>query len=137
MNYRLLLLIPSCIVLLLTTTGCTDADRAALNAYGDEHVVELYSGGQKVREWQSTGKVFSEENSDGFYFKDSDSGQLVRVTGNVVVTPLLKGQKKSGNKPVAAQQYQAIPANVDAGGLFEKKDDGLEESAALPHVKKF
>ena len=107
--------------------GCSDADRASLSAYGDEHLVELYSGGQKVREWQSTGKVFSEENSDGFYFKDAGTGQLVRVTGDVVVTPLIKNS--TSTKTVQSQQtsYDGIPPNVDAGQAIKGVPDPFKD----------
>ena len=73
-----------CAVLL---TGCTDGYMAGFNAYGDPHSVELYSGGKMVRSWSSTGKVQSEESSDGFYFMDSETKKQVRVTGDLVITP--------------------------------------------------
>ena len=75
-------------LLSLATCGCTDAARSSYAAYGAEHSVELWSGGQKVREWTSTGKVHSEENSDGYYFMDKKTGKQVRVTGDVVITPI-------------------------------------------------
>ena len=107
--------------------GCSNADPASLTAYGDEHRVELYSGGQKVREWQSTGKVFSEENSNGFYFKDAESGQLVRVTGDVIVTPLIR--KSTGTKAVPPKQtnYDGIPPNVDAGQAINGTPDPFQD----------
>lgn len=74
--------------LLASLVGCTDAGQARFFALGQKHRVELYSGGQLVRSWTSTGKVFSEENSDGYYFMDQDTGVLVRVTGDLVVTPI-------------------------------------------------
>ena len=97
-----------------------------MNAYGDQHHIELYSGGTKVREWYSTGKVFSEENSDGFYFKDSESKLLVRVTGDVVVTPV-----KEIPKTVTGGQYKEIPPDVDAGELIKGKADPFESTNAL------
>lgn len=48
----------------------------------------MYSGGQKVREWTSTGKVLSESQSDGYYFEDSETGKLIEVAGDVVITKL-------------------------------------------------
>lgn len=68
--------------------SCTDAQRAKVGGLGDEFKVELYSGGKKVREWTSTGKVSNEENTDGYYFKDKDSGKLIEVSGDVVITKL-------------------------------------------------
>lgn len=68
--------------------GCTDAERSKLGGYGDKFKVEMYSGGQKVREWTSSGKVISEEGSDGYYFNDSETGKLIEVSGDVVITKL-------------------------------------------------
>ena len=107
--------------------GCSDADRASPSAYGDEHLVELYSGGRKVREWQATGKVFSEENSDGFYFKDAGTGQLVRVTGDVVVTPLIKNSTSTKTEQPKQTGYDGIPPNVDAGQAIKGDPDPFKE----------
>ena len=76
------------IVIASTLFSCTDANRSKLFGYGNQFKVEMYSGGQKVREWTSSGKVLSEEGSDGYYFKDKDSGKLIEVAGDVVITKL-------------------------------------------------
>ena len=78
----------------LSFISCTDATISSFKAYGDEHTVELYSGGKKVREWISTGKVISESSSDGYKFMDSKTNKLVRVSGDVVITILNKEQTK-------------------------------------------
>lgn len=80
MKYLLLLLC-------LFSVGCTDAEISQFQSFGSEHSIELYSGGEKVREWTSTGKVLSEENSDGYFFCDKATQKLVRVTGDLVITP--------------------------------------------------
>jgi len=67
--------------------GCTPATRAQFSSYGKTHSVELYSGGELVRSWTSVGKVETETDSDGYYFMDEATGVLVRVTGDLVVTP--------------------------------------------------
>ena len=72
----------------LAVIGCTDAQRAKIGGYGSPHHVELYSGGQKVREWVSSGKVDSEQESDGYYFNDMSTGKLIEVSGDVVITKL-------------------------------------------------
>ena len=36
--------------------------------------------------WISSGKVATEEGSDGYYFMDSATGKLVRISGNVIIT---------------------------------------------------
>lgn len=66
--------------------SCTDAKQEKLFNYGNEFKIEMYSGGQLVRTWISTGKVNSEQGSDGYYFKDKATGKLVEVTGDVVIT---------------------------------------------------
>lgn len=76
------------IAAVLLLCGCTDAQISGLQAIGAKHRVELWSGGQRVREWTSTGKVMSEEHSDGYLFRDSETQSLVRVSGSVVVTPI-------------------------------------------------
>lgn len=68
--------------------GCTDADRSKLGGYGDSFYVAQYSGGVCVSEWISTGKVHSEDGSDGYYFKDKRSGRLIEVSGDVIIVRL-------------------------------------------------
>lgn len=75
-------------VVAFVLASCTSADRAKLGGYGSEFRIEMYSGGVKVREWVSAGKVESESNSDGYYFKDKESGKLIEVSGDVVITKL-------------------------------------------------
>lgn len=70
----------------LAICSCTDASRSRLTGYGDEYKVEMYSGGQKVREWTASGKVISEQGSDGYYFNDKVTGKLIEVAGDVVIT---------------------------------------------------
>lgn len=75
-------------IIALSICSCTDASRARLTGYGDEYKVEMYSGGQMVRSWTSSGKVHSEESSDGYFFNDKASGKLIEVAGDVVITQL-------------------------------------------------
>lgn len=81
---RVLLFIAS----LVFIGGCSNAGVASMQALGVDHRIELWSGGQKVMEWTSSGKVFSEDGSDGYYFCDKKTNRLVRVTGDIVVTPI-------------------------------------------------
>lgn len=84
MNIRLIL---SAITLavILASTGCTNADRAKIFAYGSKHKITLYSGGVAVRVWHSSGAISNEERSDGYYFMDDDSRRLIRVSGDLVI----------------------------------------------------
>ena len=76
------------ITVLFSFASCTDAQRAKVGGLGDEFKVEMYSGGELVREWTSIGKVSSEGNTDGYYFKDKTTGKLIEVSGDVVITKL-------------------------------------------------
>ncbi len=72
----------------LLPIGCKDATQAQFRSLGKRHRVEMYSGGQKVREWTSTGNISNEVHSDGWYFEDEATGKLVEVTGQLVITVL-------------------------------------------------
>ena len=74
------------VIVVVSLASCTDAKRAKLGSLGDEHTIELYSGGKQVRQWTSTGKVHPESSSDGYYFSDKESGKLIEVSGDVVIT---------------------------------------------------
>lgn len=69
---------------LLSLVGCTNAGRSKFTAFGDNTVI-MYSGGKEIRRWKSDGYVFNEGESDGFYFRDKETGRLVRVSGDVVI----------------------------------------------------
>ena len=70
---------------MLILSGCTDAAIAKRKSMGQAHKVTLYSGGQAIRVFHSTGKVENEKDSDGYFFKDRDSGKLVTLSGTVVI----------------------------------------------------
>lgn len=71
----------------LLLASCTDARKARIGGFNDEFSVELVNcEGEVYREYTSTGKVLSEESSDGYYFKDKKSGKLIEVTGNLIIT---------------------------------------------------
>jgi len=71
------------LVLCAVALGCTDRQKAGWAAYGDPHIIELYSGGQIVARFESTGKV---ECTEGGIcdFMDAATGKLVRTTGDIV-----------------------------------------------------
>jgi hypothetical protein len=77
------------LILILSCAGCTDAQKAQIGGFGSKFKVTLYgASGAVIREWKSSGKVATEEHSDGWYFNDSATNKLVRVTGTVVVEQL-------------------------------------------------
>ena len=66
--------------------GCTDAQRGKLGAIGESAHVECYSGGKLIYEGVSSGKISSEQNSDGYNFVDKETGKFMEVSGNCVIT---------------------------------------------------
>lgn len=67
--------------------SCTDAGIAKIGGIRNEFKVELVNcDGSVTRSWISTGKVLSENNSDGYYFVDKVSGKLIEVSGNIIIT---------------------------------------------------
>jgi hypothetical protein len=65
--------------------GCTDRDMAKLQAYGGSGHITCYSGTKLIFEGDSTGKISSEENSDGYSFVDRKTNKLVEMSGNCVI----------------------------------------------------
>lgn len=64
--------------------GCDSEDHSQVAS----HVkckVTLYSDGQAVREWTSTGMVLAEEHGVGWYFRDSKTNKLVQIFGTVTI----------------------------------------------------
>lgn len=80
------LLIIACLLILIA--GCTNASWKNMTTLGCDFKIELYSGGTCVKEWTSDGKVQTENQSDGWLFKDKKTGKLIRVSGEVVITEL-------------------------------------------------
>lgn len=70
----------------------TDASWSKLESLGNPAHVTCYSGGKLIYDGYSTGKVSSESNSDGYYFRDKKDGLLKEVSGNCVITYELKGK---------------------------------------------
>ena len=66
-------------------TSCTDAKRAKLLALGSSRSIECYSGDTLIYKGMSSGKIASEQASDGYYFKDNATGKLMEVSGNCVL----------------------------------------------------
>lgn len=70
-------------------TSCTDAKLSKLGGIGSEFKVEMINcDGSVSHSWISSGKVQSEANSDGYYFKDKQSGKLIEVTGRLIITKM-------------------------------------------------
>lgn len=76
-----------CIVLAaaLVLTACSDADMAGINAWGKPHHIKQFSGSKLIGEWCSTGKINNESESDGYYFEDAKTHQMVSISGHVQI----------------------------------------------------
>ena len=73
------------IMLLVALTGCKDATQAQFNALNKPHIVKQFSGGQLIGQWESTGSVSNETQSDGWYFEDAATRKLVEVSGTLQI----------------------------------------------------
>jgi len=77
------------LLLAFTVISCTDATRSKISGLGNQFKIEVVNcDGSVTHSWISTGKVISENHSDGYYFEDSKTGKLVEVTGNLIITPV-------------------------------------------------
>lgn len=65
--------------------GCTDAQKANIGSLGTPGAVKCYSGGKIIYEGKSTGKIEKVSRSDGWQFKDANTGKFVRVSGDCLI----------------------------------------------------
>lgn len=73
------------LVSILFLFGCTDAEMAQIASVGDAGLIKCYSGGVLIYEGLSTGKISTEKQSDGWFFKDSKTKKLIRVSGDCLI----------------------------------------------------
>lgn len=76
------LIIVSLVVLL---GACTDTQVARFSSLGEAGEITCYSGGQVIFSAKSTGKILNAEKSDGYEFKDSVTGKLIRTNADCIV----------------------------------------------------
>ena len=72
------------LTLMACMVPCTDATLSKVGGYGDTFTVKVL-GPDTVITYHSTGKVISEEHSDGYYFESRETGKLVEVSGNIII----------------------------------------------------
>lgn len=77
-------LVLAVVALSMMMTSCTDATMSKVGGYGDTFTVKVL-GPDTVITYHSTGKVISEEHSDGYYFTNVATGKLVEVSGTVII----------------------------------------------------
>jgi hypothetical protein len=71
-------------ILSFAMASCTDATMSKMGGYGDKFTVKVVSC-DTIITYHSTGKVISEDHSDGYYFTDSKTGKLIEVSGNIII----------------------------------------------------
>jgi hypothetical protein len=66
-------------------SGCTDAKMAQFTSLGRPGHIKCYSGAQAIYEGDSTGKISTEQGSDGWFFQEKGTNDLIRVSGACVI----------------------------------------------------
>lgn len=74
------------VAMLMTVTGCSDAERATFGVFGVGSTVTCYSGGVKVYEGESTGKV--RVRNSGYAFTSKATGQDIRTNADCVIATI-------------------------------------------------
>lgn len=67
---------------LFVLCGCTDGVIGKIKSYGKGAVITCYSGGKEIYKGESTGKAFSEQSSDGYYFIDKNTGSMMEISAD-------------------------------------------------------
>lgn len=73
------------VLMALVLTACTDSAVAKFSAFGDAGNITCYSGGTVIYQGKSTGRIQTEEASDGWYFMESGTNKLIRLSGDCVI----------------------------------------------------
>ena len=73
------------IVFAMVLGGCSDAERGKIGAIGQSGHVQCWSGGTVIYDGESTGKIMSEEQTDGWFFVEKGSNNLIRVSGACLI----------------------------------------------------
>lgn len=66
-------------------SGCTNAQMSQYKALGSRGKIVCYSGGVKIYEGTSSGKILTEEGSDGWYFEEDGTGKLIRTNSDCLI----------------------------------------------------
>ena len=74
----------SIIIVALFITSCTASRRAKMLSYNPGEVT-CYSGGKIIYHGFSTGYIHNEESSDGYYFQEKGTNNLIRLSGQCVI----------------------------------------------------
>lgn len=72
-------------LILVCGIACTNADWAQISTYGSSGEITCYSGGQVIYQGKSTGKIATEDGSDGWFFEEEGTKKLIRVSGDCII----------------------------------------------------
>ena len=70
---------------LILLLACSDTYKAKLKSVGEAGHITCYSGGTVIYDGDSTGRVGTVVNSDGWEFMDAKTNRLVRVSGDCLI----------------------------------------------------
>jgi len=82
-NFYVVLLF-TVLTIMATMVSCTDATMSKMGGYGDTFTIKVL-GPDTMITYHSTGKVISEDGSDGYFFTNRENGKLVEVSGNIII----------------------------------------------------
>lgn len=71
--------------LALLMAGCYQARFERATTWTN-YKVEMYSGSKLIRTWHTKGKVLSDSDDMTSYFVDRESGKIVELAGDYVIT---------------------------------------------------
>ena len=77
--------LPVLVCLLIWALGCTNAELKQWESLGSKGEITCYSGGVKIYQGKSTGKIVSESQSDGWFLEEEGSNDLILVSGDCVI----------------------------------------------------
>ena len=73
------------IVMCAILVGCTDAEYKQYSTLGNVGTITCWSGGVMIYTGNSSGKIATEISSDGWFFEDSQTHELIRVSGDCLI----------------------------------------------------
>lgn len=76
-----------CFALLsLAVTSCTSFQTQFSTQINDSPAtIDCYSGGKQILKAETVGKPVSEQNSDGYLFKNKATGKLVEISADCII----------------------------------------------------
>jgi hypothetical protein len=72
-------------LLLVALFGCTDAEWGQYQALGCPGHIVCYSAEKVTYDGWASGKIATESGSDGWFFVEAKTGDLIRVSGSCVI----------------------------------------------------